>query len=775
MYNSDMCPNQSPAGKPEEDLYPRWPGDQNIVTHVVGFNHVNDLLRSTASNGGGQFYLSNNYEELSNKLQAALDEIFLREEQMMYNVFASPKQAVTAKSDLYGFKGTFIPQNGNTFWQGHLKCFQLAADGSFPDDSAANTKWDAFTKLVNTASADRKIYTFKYANEALTDSSNAFTAANILPTDLGLLAANTAGRDSVVNFIRGENGFGYKLGDIFHFNPIVVGSPLIWKGAFDQSYQDFYDDNVGRKEVVYVGTNDGMLHCFRVQKPDSEGNPDVSLGGEELWGFIPPSQLRRVKNLFLINALEILRNVPCAYAIPNPGDLCMTYGFDRYFVDGKAMVKDIKIGSEWKTVLIFGMGIGGTSYCALDVSDPDDPKFLWEFTTPLMGYTEARPIISAVNDGTSSYPAVFIPGGYDFWERPASAADPGSRTGKALYVLKAEPGAGFTPQIVKRFLWSATSTGEVDPPPDGIPTYTSTDFLYSFVAAPAVFDPNGDGIADYVYAPDTGDFRSGRPGGRIWKIPVLGDPDGWVPEKIFQAANSQVFFLSPTLGYDTDWNLWVYIGSGRRSQITANDGGHVCLDPLTGDPILDPITGLTTTCYTFTNTNGCFYAFWDKPTNPKPLDGSSATYFKDITALFGATPSDDEKKLASTQVGISFNYFRLAPEVIFEPTPILVNNVLTMNTYSPTVASGSTVCGNSTGFSGKHSIYQFTLGKIGSSIAITSTNAFGGKILGSGVLSSGEYIVYIGAETVGTFTPTGYYRPSLEDTFGPVLWKEEKQ
>ena len=766
MYHSDMCPNQSPVGYPEEDLYGTksqyYPGDQNIVTHIVGFNMVNDMLRETATNGGGQFYLSNNYEDLSNQLQAAINEIYLREEQMMYNVFASPKQAVTAKSDLFGFKGTFVPQNGNTFWEGHLKCFQLDQNGEFPDDSPANTKWDAYDKMKSTASSLRKIYTFKYSEAALIDSSNAFIPANITPTNLGLASDNTTGRDSVVSFIRGENGFDYKLGDIFHFNPIVVGSPLIWKGAFDATYQAFYTANVGRKEVVYVGTNDGMLHCIQVEKKNADGDPDVTLGGEELWGFIPPSQLARVKNLYMISAFTILKDVLAnCTSIPT-----CTFGFDRYFVDGKGMVTDIKIGTEWKTVLIFGMGIGGRSYCALDVTNPDEPKFLWEFTDPLMGYTEARPIISNVNDGTSTYPAVFIPGGYDYWERPAVATDANSKLGKALFVLKAEPGTNFSAQAVKKFIWDGAVSGEAAKEGD-VYKYTSTDFKYSFVAAPAVFDPNGDGIADYVYACDTGDYRPGQPGGRIWKIPVLGVPSGWTPTKIFQSPDRQTFFLSPTLGYDVNWHLWIFVGTGRRSQITSNDGGHICVDP---------ITGLTTTCYTFTNTNGQFYAFWDKATNPTPLDGTSATYFKNITSLF-ANPSatDADKKLESSQIGIYFDYFRQSPEVIFEPTPIFVDNVLTFNTYTPTVASGSTTCGSSTGFSGRHSIYQFALGKIGTSIAITSTNSFGGKILGSGVLSSGEYIVYIGAETVGTFTTTNYYRPSLEDTFGPILWKEDKQ
>jgi hypothetical protein len=776
MYHSDMCPNERPAGYEtvgRADLYPKFPGDQNIVTHVVGFNMVNDMLKETATNGGGQFYTSNNYEDLSAQLQAAIDMIYLREAEMMYNVFASPKQAVTASSDLFGFKGTFVPQTKNSFWEGHLKCFKLTAAGEFPANEV-DTEWDAFDKMKSQTAASRNIYTFKYVSGHLNDASNAFTSANIVPTDLGLALTDTTTRDSVVTFIRGDNGFEYKLGDIFHFNPIIVGSPLIWKGQFDASYQAFYTAHLNRKEVVYVGTNDGMLHCIRVRK-----NDDVKQGGEELWGFVPPSQLHRVKNLYVKSAFDLLKNVP-PYCSVIPGTVpCSLYAFDRYFVDGKGMATDIKIGTEWKTVLIFGMGIGGTSYCALDVTDPDDPKFLWEFTdSAWMGYTEARPIISQVNDGTATYSAVFVPGGYDYWERPAKVdPDPAYKLGKALFVLKAEPGMNFSAQVVKKFVWNASTTGEAAKVGDTY-TYTSMNFKYSFVAAPAIYDRNSDGVADYIYACDTGDYRSGQAGGRIWKIPVHGVPTSWIPEEIFQAPNSQTLFISPTIGYDASWNLWVFVGTGRRSQITSHiEPGYSCTK-------IDPVTGLpyTTMCYDFTNLNGRFYAFQDKASNPKPLDGTSATYFKNITSLFGATaPSESDQKLLSSQIGIYFDYFRGLDlynpnhEVIFEPTPIFVNNTLTMNTYAPTAAEGTVGCGASAGFSGKHSIYQFTLGKLGAASAITFTNSFGGKILGSGVLSSGEYIVYIGAETVGTFTATNYYRPSLADTFGPIIWKEDKR
>ena len=101
----------------------------------------------------------------------------------------------------------------------------------------------------------------------------------------------------------------------------------------EYSYQDFFEyytktgahasDGVVRTEVVYVGANDGMFHCFKVET------------GEELWAFIPPSLLTKLKHM-----------VP---------DATGSLNHHQYFIDGKAIVKDIKVGTsndwtDWKTV-----------------------------------------------------------------------------------------------------------------------------------------------------------------------------------------------------------------------------------------------------------------------------------------------------------------------------------------------------------------------------------------------------------------------------------------
>ena len=107
------------------------------------------------------------------------------------------------------------------------------------------------------------------------------------------------------------------------------------------SIQDLYIIQYADRTVIYAGANDGMLHAFN----DSDG--------QELWAFIPPCLLGRLKELHT----------------DTPG----------IFVDGspKAYVTYDGSGNVTKAILIFGLRRGGNYYYALDVTNPLVPKYLW--------------------------------------------------------------------------------------------------------------------------------------------------------------------------------------------------------------------------------------------------------------------------------------------------------------------------------------------------------------------------------------------------------------
>lgn len=116
-----------------------------------------------------------------------------------------------------------------------------------------------------------------------------------------------------------------------------------------------------RPTMVYFGASDGMLHAVCGEVLVGAGCDVV---GRELWGFVPRGQL------------QLLRK-------------------NRAKIDGSPRVMDL-FGDfygtgvrSFKTVLMFQTGNGDNtvagekpSVTALDITDPNDPKILWDFQAP---------------------------------------------------------------------------------------------------------------------------------------------------------------------------------------------------------------------------------------------------------------------------------------------------------------------------------------------------------------------------------------------------------
>ena len=86
-----------------------------------------------------------------------------------------------------------------------------------------------------------------------------------------------------------------------------------------------------------------------------------------------------------------------------------------YYVDGQLTDADVQIGTDWKTILVGGLGAGGKGFFALDITNPDlsaetansgnDAKILWEIDASAssagddLGYTYSRAAIGRLGDG----------------------------------------------------------------------------------------------------------------------------------------------------------------------------------------------------------------------------------------------------------------------------------------------------------------------------------------------------------------------------------------
>jgi hypothetical protein len=357
--------------------------DKGIETLVVGFHSGGNRSKYISLAKAGGTYpdsplFSNNWQQLYETMSA-----YIRQAISSRLTFSAPVVMPNIASGDHIFQSTFQYKKDHQ-WNGHLSKFKLKTNGQIGD-----LAWDAGVELESKSESSRKIWTIlpSVAN-SLSGSNSAYVLNNSFHTSnanelktlfwpAAIAATKTnAQATKLIKFVRGidaydENTNGnstearWKLGDVYNSRLVVVGpvnsrvTSLASKEntlAFYRQVNDYKNFKAGsscgnvkcglRKEVVYVGANDGMLHAFD------------SATGEEIWAFIPPMMLKNLRDVESLSANKTN---------------------SIYGVDGSPMVKDIFYDNEWRTILIAGMGRGGYGYFALDITNPDIPEFLFAF------------------------------------------------------------------------------------------------------------------------------------------------------------------------------------------------------------------------------------------------------------------------------------------------------------------------------------------------------------------------------------------------------------
>jgi type IV pilus assembly protein PilY1 len=311
--------------------------------------------------------------------------------------------------------------------------------------------WEAGKQLALADASTRKILTWVDTdNDGVVDAGEQidFTTANATTLQPYLRAVDSATATGIINFIRGCEPSVcadqatlrnrqltvsgslkvWKLGDPIHSTPTTVGAPKERYDVIygDTSYAAFYQQYRNRRQVTYVGANDGMIHAFNAgyyhRGDDSTtttviehgwftrnatDNSSGPLMGQELWGFIPYQ---------LLPHLQWLTRADYSHV---------------YYVDLKPKVTDARIFTAdanhpngWGTILIGGFRLGGScgaclaasgappmtvtadfgsgvqtrtfysGYFVLDITNPDvDPKLLMMFTDSGQGLSTSYPTI----------------------------------------------------------------------------------------------------------------------------------------------------------------------------------------------------------------------------------------------------------------------------------------------------------------------------------------------------------------------------------------------
>ena len=261
-------------------------------------------------------------------------------------------------------------------------------------------------------------------------------------------------------------------GDVLHSRPAIVNYG-------------------GGKIVAFYGGNDGV---FRAINANQTGNIGNTKPGGELWGFIPTDFFSRLARQY--------SNSPSILLSTTPGGIIPTPLPKDYFFDGNIGIYQNADNS--KVYLYLTARRGGRLIYALDVTNAENPKFLWKKSSAdtgygELGYTWSEPKVATIRG--NSNPVLMFGAGYD----PSDDMEPpGAFTmGRGIFVLDAVDGS---------ILWKAGPGGGSNSctGASGATACQLQSMTYPIPADLALVDRNFDGVVDRAYAADTG--------GNIWRV-----------------------------------------------------------------------------------------------------------------------------------------------------------------------------------------------------------------------------------------------------------------
>jgi len=532
LYENDIDPSLGSSG----DTFEK----QNIVIYTIGFKTDNQLLGETAYNGGGLYYTANSISGLTAAFKKIMTDIA-----DVNAVFVSPVVPMSQMNRTFAgnslYVGFFKPQ-ADGHWAGNLKKYGLSdqgaivdvlgnpatlADGTIKDN--AKSFWSTSEDGANVLEggigeklldqATRNLYTYMGSSTSLTNSSNAFSRSNTVITAATLGVSTTEQKETIIDDVHGV-GKSWKLGDILHSKPSVVHYDTDNNGTLDHSY-------------IFSGSNDGVMHCF----DDDDGS--------EKWGFIPPDQLTRLKEL--------------SDGTPD----------HKYFMDGEPVVYQDKATGE--KILFFGERRGGYNYYALDVTDPVSPIYKYaigpSFLTTedgdhngdddeinaALGQSWSKPTVHEIQTSSDPETVFLIAGGYDTnQDKPlddpnttdddATSRRPNDDVGRAVFTVNVSDG----------------TIGKLN-----VNAGYYADMTHCIVDV-AGFDTNGNQYTNRVYAGDLG--------GNIFAFEDDDGDGGWTSRKLFSASavdsvQRKIFYAPDAVAemYGSMVGEMIFFGTGDRA------------------------------------------------------------------------------------------------------------------------------------------------------------------------------------------------------------------
>jgi len=419
--------------------------------------------------------------------------------------------------------------------------------------SAGTRLWTACVPGAGCAVADsslRNLYTADSNGSLL-----AFTAANAAAL-APLMNMTIADATVVISYVRD-----LPLGAIIDSTPAIMNPPSLDPPP-DNDYPAFASANKGRRSLIWVGTNRGIIEAI-----------DARLG-IEVWGFIP---------LNLLPKLKTLRDG-------------QSIGKFDYFADGSPKIADVKVDGTWRTHMIIGEGPGGTFYQSFDVTLPDMAasvtsstddisSLLTYFSSPARialnwtfpKYSDFDPAVAPYGDIKTAAPAIEKTVGQT-WSDPAvgqivSASGPfsvligsgffpyttqqqanrgGTVAGTTFYILSAKDGTVYTSKNV-----GSDNLGETV---DDCATLAGgcTQLKNALQSDPVATGPTDSRFITKAYNADLD--------GRVWRFDIgldaSSNPTISTTTKLYESTGDQPIFSSMATVNVGGTKQYVFFGTG---------------------------------------------------------------------------------------------------------------------------------------------------------------------------------------------------------------------
>jgi type IV pilus assembly protein PilY1 len=352
----------------------------------------------------------------------------------------------------------------------------------------------------------------------------------------------------------------WRQGDTVHSSPIVVVAPNANYDTFygDNTYAEFREKYKNRRQMVYVGGNDGMVHAFNSGFWDS-ANSEFKLKlttevehplGAEMWAYIPGNLLPHLR--FLADP-----NYPHVYYVDGPA---------RAF-DANIFTPDSTHPNGWGTILVMGMRMGGkrigidadgdanngeeirsqSAYMILDITDPEQPPQLFaEISTPTLHFTTSQP--SLVKQRVPDVGNDFVNPSVNQWYLAFGSGPQDSNLNTAE-----------STQNAKFYLYDLVAASFVSSSGENVIDTADT----SFVGNPLTVDWNGDYVDDAVYF-GTVEGTVSAPAGSLQRLRLSDNT-------LLQLIDpGQPFISRPSVVLDRYGNHWIHAGTGRLLVSTDN-------------------------------------------------------------------------------------------------------------------------------------------------------------------------------------------------------------